>query len=175
LQALDVNLGEPILAIDIGEIKKKLEHISWVKYAVVERRLPNTLYVGIVERQPMALWQNAGAVYLIDSEGQIIEEKNLQPFSNLLIMIGEDAPLHAHDLMDIIIKDPELFSQISAISRVGGRRWNINFREKLEVKLPEHDTEKAWDYVIKLYKNNRLFNQGITSLDLRINHKLYIK
>lgn len=42
-----------IMAVDIGELKGRLEETSQVKSAFIERRFPDTLFVKIAERKPL--------------------------------------------------------------------------------------------------------------------------
>ncbi len=50
LRAVSVRRGDPILTVDPHRIATRVAAISWVESVVVERRLPGTLYVRIVER-----------------------------------------------------------------------------------------------------------------------------
>ena len=50
----------PILAFDPHTAKQRLEALPWVGNATVERRLPHVIYVHLVEREPLALWQHEG-------------------------------------------------------------------------------------------------------------------
>ena len=68
-EALDIERGDPILAIDPARAKADLETLGWVADATVERRLPDLLYIRITERRPMALWQNGGAFAIVDGAG----------------------------------------------------------------------------------------------------------
>ncbi len=164
-----------LMGVDIKAIKERLEKVNWVKHAVVERSLPDTLYITIVEREPLALWQENGQLHIIDMDGRIIDDNRIDHFTNLLIVIGDDAPIEVYNILQILTKDTKLFKKIMAITRVSGRRWNVRFDDKLEVKLPENNVESAWDYIIKMNKENLLFNRGHNMIDLRINNKLYIK
>src|SRR5690348_13037155 len=58
LTALGARPGTPILAMSPRRAKEQLETLPWVRSAVVERRLPDTLYVRLIERRPLALWQH---------------------------------------------------------------------------------------------------------------------
>ena len=66
-----------------------------------ERRLPQTLFVHLVERRPLAVWQHGGRQELIDRHGEIIAVKDLAPFARLPTVVGEDAAVHAAKLLDI--------------------------------------------------------------------------
>ena len=72
LAALGAEPGTPILAVSPTLVKEQLEALPWVRTAVIERRLPGTLYVRLVERKPLALWQHGGKLDLIDREGAVI-------------------------------------------------------------------------------------------------------
>lgn len=172
--SLNLELGTPIFSIDLNEVKTSLESIDWIKYAVVERILPNTINLKIVERTPIAFWQNNGKLFLLDDEGVLISENNLKQFKNLPIFVGDDAPLHGNMLIKIISEDKELYQHIVAAIRIGERRWNIRLDNGTEIKLPADNLQKAWEYVIKLFKNKKLLDINIKSIDLRIPDKIYI-
>ena len=57
--------------IDLDLIREQLLAIGWVKEARVSRRLPDTIAIDIVEREPAAIWQNRGRLSLIDADGTL--------------------------------------------------------------------------------------------------------
>ena len=175
IKALGVSNGQPLLTIQLADIKKRLEKLDWVKSAIVERRLPNTLHILIVERNPIAMWQNAGQIYLVDDEGSLIIEENLDPFKkDLVIMIGSDAPLYANQLLSLLKQDMELYKHVDSATRRGERRWDLRFREGIEVKLPEEHPEKAWQALGNLFRGRKLFNKNIRAIDLRVAGKMFV-
>src|ERR1700722_12324319 len=58
LKELGLERGKALLSINLSEAKAKLEKLSWVKVARVERRFPHALFIHILEKRPVALWQN---------------------------------------------------------------------------------------------------------------------
>jgi cell division protein FtsQ len=174
-KAINVKIGASILSLDLIKIKNQIERLSWVKLAVVTRKFPNILSIAIVEREAIALWQNDKKLYLIDEEGIPIAEDNLKPFKDLIILIGEDAPIHAYYFINMLQKNDDLYRHISYATRIGERRWNVTFYNDLEIKLPENNMENSWNYVIKLYKNKNLFAFGVKVIDLRVENKIYIR
>jgi len=72
MAALDAARGTPILAVKPSRAKEQLESLPWVRSATIERRLPGTLFVRLVERRPLAVWQHGGTQELIDREGTVI-------------------------------------------------------------------------------------------------------
>lgn len=175
VNAMDLQIGDPLTHIDIQDIKHKLEALPWVRYAMVERLYPSTLRVHIIERRPVALWQYENQVKLIDSNGFIIKESNLKPFSKLILLVGEDAPSHIDNLITILDHDPKVSSMVSSAIRVSQRRWNIRLHNGIEIKLPENNPEKAWEHLLKLQKNNNILSSSVQTIDLRIPNQMYTK
>ncbi|MGB1844358.1 MAG: cell division protein FtsQ/DivIB, partial [Thalassobaculaceae bacterium] len=54
LQALQVSEGDNILAINMTEMKDRINKLPWIKSARIERHLPNKISLTLVERTPMA-------------------------------------------------------------------------------------------------------------------------
>ena len=112
LSALNADKGTPIFSLNLEQIKSNLQHNSWIKTVVlVERRLPNTLYIRLVERVPIALWQINGQVFIIDEEGFKIT-KEISEFHNLLHIVGSDANIYTSQLIEDLTKYPELAKKI---------------------------------------------------------------
>ena len=69
IEAIGGDYGIPIYSLNIDDIRKRIEDNPWIKIALVERKLPDTLSVTITERTPIAIWQFKQKLYLIDEEG----------------------------------------------------------------------------------------------------------
>ncbi|HEX7969512.1 MAG TPA: FtsQ-type POTRA domain-containing protein, partial [Stellaceae bacterium] len=107
LSAIAVTRGAPILAVDPAQAKRRLESIPWIRSASVERRLPDTLHVRLVERQPLAFWQRHGKLVLVDREGAVVTGERLERFGNLLVLVGPDAPATGAALIDMLGTEPD--------------------------------------------------------------------
>ena len=59
LSTLEADKGTPIFSINLNEVKSNLEKNSWVKTISIQRRMPDTIYIDIVERVPIAIWLGA--------------------------------------------------------------------------------------------------------------------
>ena len=66
--AIGVSQGDPILGFSVETARQRIETLSWVEHATVERRLPGTIVVHLQERRPFAIWQNQGKFVLIDRD-----------------------------------------------------------------------------------------------------------
>lgn len=175
IEALNVARGAPILALDIFDAKRRLESITWVRAATVERMLPDTVLVSIVEREPLALWQKDERLHLIDAEGAVILTDHLKDYADLLIVIGEGAETRAADLIALVGTEPELMQQVRAATWVGGRRWNLHLKGGIDVRLPEADPASAWVRLAQYHRTHKVLDKNVTVLDLRIPDRLIVK
>ncbi|MCH2547424.1 MAG: FtsQ-type POTRA domain-containing protein [Alphaproteobacteria bacterium] len=174
--AIGLEAGDPILGVSVDGIKERLKALNWVKDAVVERQLPDTLHVHIIERMPIAVWQHKGELKLVDQGGEIIRnaDGSKAEYGNLLLVVGEDAPETTVELMRMLNAEPELFVQISSAIRVGNRRWDVRFRNGIEAKLPAQNPERAWAMLAEMERQQHLLARNIRAVDLRLEDRMFI-
>lgn len=174
--ALGLQAGDPILGVSVEDIQTRIRKLPWVRNAVVERQLPDTLHVHVEERQPVAVWQHDNALYLVDETGFVIDKTDPGEleYRHLLLVVGEDAPQYVNALMAMLGKEEDLFRRVSAAIRVGKRRWNILFHNKIEVKLPANNPERAWAMLAEMERQQQLLARNIHSVDLRLEDRIFI-
>lgn len=175
LNAVGLARGAPILAFNVEDAKKRVEKLPWVKSATVERLLPSTVLLTVEERQPLALWQNKGAFALIDTDGEVILNNGLERFSELVVVVGADAPAHAGELLKVLATQPELKALVKAAVRVGGRRWNLRLKNDIDVRLPEENPAAAWHRLAEYEKTHRVLERDVQILDLRLPDRLIVR
>ena len=175
VKALNVARGAPILAFDIADAKRRVEALPWVRASTIERMLPDTILISIVEREPLALWQLDSKLHLIDAEGEVILNDGLENYSDLLMVVGNGAEIEATALIALIGTEPALMQQVKAATWIGGRRWNVHLKGDIVVRLPEDDAQSAWTRLAEYHKNHRVLDKNVTVLDLRIPDRLIVK
>jgi cell division protein FtsQ len=175
MEALGATRGTPILAVDPSRAKEQLQALPWVRSAAIERRLPGTLFVRLIERQPLAVWQHAGKLQLIGRDGDVIPVTDLSKFAKLPTVVGDDAPRYARDLIDMLSKEPDLFARVTAAVRVGGRRWDVHIDHDIDVMLPEDGAEAAWTHLAELERSQALLNRDVETVDMRLGDRLVIR
>ncbi len=175
LAAVQLVRGAPILAFDLHAARKRVEKLPWVKSATVERMLPDTVLLNIEERQPLALWQHKGVFALIDTDGEVILRTGLERYSDLLVVVGADAPENAAELLKTLATEPQLMSLVQAAIRVGGRRWNLRLKGDIDVRLPEEDTGSAWARLAEYEKTHQVLERDVQVLDLRLPDRLIVR
>ena len=163
--------------VDVATIRQKLLGYGWVKDARVSRRLPDTLVIDIVERQPAALWQDAEKLSLIDSEGVVLDRVKVSDMPDLPLLVGPGANAHSGELNALLAEVPTLKPQLESANWIGGRRWDLVFQSGETVVLPEGEDEarQALAKFAKLDKSAGLLGRGIKRFDLRIPGKMIVR
>ena len=166
--AIGADIGTPIFAVDLAAARDRVQAIGWVESATVERRLPSTLHVRVVERTPVALWQRNRRLVMVDRAGVEIGAGPLASFAHLPIVVGDGALLQMPPLLDAMASDPALSQRVQAAIWIGGRRWTLHFDNGLEAKLPESEIDAAWARLVREVGEHRLLDEQIAVVDLRL-------
>ena len=174
--ALGIRPGEPILSYSLSEARQRLESIKWVETATVERRLPATIVVRLVERRPFAVWQSEGKFLLVDRDGDIVADSDVAAFSGQLpLVVGPGAPAAAAALMDMLATQPDLQKRVVAAVRVGERRWNLRMNNGADVMLPEGAEIQALARLAELQASHALLDRPLAVVDLRLPDRLVVR
>jgi cell division protein FtsQ len=175
LAALGVSRGTPILSVDLDAAKARLETVPWVRNASIERLLPDTLYVRLTERAPLALWQHQGKFDLVDQDGNIIADADIREYSFLSQVVGTEAPTATPDLLKVLAGEPALEAHVTASVRVGGRRWDIHLDNGIVVSLPESNAANAWHRLAALDRSDRLLERSVQVIDMRLPDRVVLR
>ncbi|MFD2263573.1 cell division protein FtsQ/DivIB [Lacibacterium aquatile] len=175
LNALHVERGEPILSYDAEAARQRLEALPWVATAMVERRLPDILYVRLTERQPFALWQQSGKFHLVDAKGAVIATDDIASWSHLPLVVGDGAPKAAEEFLMMLAAEPEIAGRVKAAVRVGDRRWNLTLDGDIEVRLPEENPAVALGALADMNRQGKLLEKDIRAVDLRIPDRMVVR
>lgn len=175
LAAMRVDRGDPIVAFDPAEARARVEALPWIKSAVVERAFPDTIRITLVERKPLALWQDEGTLRLIDTDGEIIGIKDLRPFRDLPILVGEGVAPNASALIRLIDEEPVLAGRVTAAVRVSDRRWNVRIEDRVNVKLPAEGAEDAWRRLARIEQEHGILQRDIVAVDLRYEDRVIVR
>jgi cell division protein FtsQ len=175
LQALGLKQGDPILAFSAPDARAALEQLPQIASAEVERRLPDTISIKLVERPPMAIWQCEGKMMLIDHDGVVLGENQLAQYNTLPMVVGENAAKSAASILDMVASEPALAKRVTAYIRVGDRRWNLRLDNNVELKLPETEAEAAIHRIAAVEAQNGLFERDVLAVDLRLPGKLVVE
>ncbi len=175
MRVLEVERGAPILAYDFTRAKERVERLPWVLNAKVERLLPDTLVLHLIERRPLALWQKNGKFSLIDEEGKIITTNGLERFRGMMHVVGADAPDNVGPLLELLATQPDIKNKVKAAVRIGGRRWDLRLNGGIDVRLPEDGAPEALARLARFERESNLLSRDIRILDLRIPDRVILR
>ncbi len=176
LAAIGQKPGTPIITFDVEAARERVEELSWVRSAKVERQLPDTLIVSIVERKPLALWQTEGRDHvLIDGDGEKLQNYELGDYLDLPVLVGDDAPKAAAEMLTTLQTIPHLYDQITGAQRIGHRRWNIQLANGMFIRLPEENMELAWRRLEMLDREHGILDRDVLIVDLRLPDRTFVR
>jgi cell division protein FtsQ len=67
------DVGTNVFRVNLDEIRNRVEELDWVRYALVERVLPDQIIIKIVEREPIGLTRIRGEIYQFDIDAKILD------------------------------------------------------------------------------------------------------
>jgi cell division protein FtsQ len=174
-QALAVRRGDPTLGFSPQEARERLESISWIERAHVERHLPGTIRVVVEERVPFAVWQRDNRFSVIDRKGHVLTTENVGAFSRLPLVVGAGAEHSAAPMIDLLRGAAEVEQRVNALVRVGERRRKLRLRNGTDVLLPEGHEAEAVVRLAELQASSSLLDRPLTAIDMRQPDKLVLR
>lgn len=173
--ALGVKRGTPILSVAPASTRARIQSLPWIAEAAVERDLPETIRISLRERRPLALWQYRGRVRVIDRQGETVAGAAPGRFKDLPLVVGDGAPAHTRDILNVLRAEPVLAKRVQAAVRVSDRRWNVRLGNGVDVKLPDDDPRSAWAKLARLEKRQGILQRDIEAVDLRLPDQLLVR
>lgn len=163
--------------VDLEATRGQLLQLGWIADARVSRRLPDTLVVDIVERQPAAIWQHQQRLALIDRTGVVIAPVKDVAMPDLPLLIGPGANQRAGDLNALLAAAPSLKPMLDGATWIGGRRWDLRFQSGETLALPEgrREAATALRYFARKDSEVRLLGQGFVRFDLRDPKRMVVR
>ena len=163
--------------VDVDQIRADLLEYGWIKEARVSRRLPDTLVVEIIEREPSAVWKDGNKLALIDAQGIVLDKIAPSVAPDLPMVSGPEANTQVVRLAALLDEAPALRPMIIGAAWVGKRRWNLTFKSGETLALPEGEAAAAVALVdfARMDGINRLLGRGVVHFDLRDPERAYMR
>lgn len=180
LDIYNIAFDQPSMAmplVDLADTRDRLLRFGWIREARVHRRLPDTLVIDVVERQPAAVWQSASQLNLVDAEGVVLEPVRLESMPELPLVIGEGANLQLDELEALLAEAPHLKPQVTGAAWVGGRRWDVRFQTGEVLALPEGDdaAKRSIRSFARIDQQTALLGRGFVRFDMRIPGRFIVR
>jgi len=133
--AIDLPNAGSLLSFDSTGARERIEKLSWIETASINRIFPGALDVRITERKPAALWLRGGREFLIDATGRVLSALKPGTQTGLPRVAGEGAAAQAKALLDLVRRYPPIAERFDLAERVGGRRWTLHLRGGVTIHL----------------------------------------
>ena len=164
-----------LLFLDAARTRARLLSNPWIADATVLKLYPGRLRIGIVERQPFALWQSDGVVSLIAADGIVLERYVPPRFAALPLLVGKGAEHAGQDFLELVKRYPDIARVVEASVLVADRRWNLHLKGGIEVLLPEDEPEHALQTLAELDRNKQIMSRDIVTVDLRLSDRVTVR
>ena len=150
--------------------KKKVEEII-NQYKIVEKfyvfkNYPSNLNVTIEKTDFLAFTKINGLNFYIGSNGNFIETKNYD--IDLPFLFGEIETIEFLKLKRIIDDTNFNYKDIKNLYYFKSKRWDIETKDNLIIKLPIDNLKTSFKTLSKIYKNDKFKDSKI--IDLRQNN-----
>jgi cell division protein FtsQ len=76
IQLSGISNGNNIFSVDTRKAEKSIETSSYIEKAVINKKLPNTVFINVKEREAVLYFTVENKNIIMDKEGTILEEKD---------------------------------------------------------------------------------------------------
>ena len=168
LQAAGITATGSLPFLDAADARTRLERIPLVKSASVRKIFPQDVVVTLTEREPHALWQRGGELFVIAADGTVIDLMQDARFANLPLVVGDEANARTRDYLALLEAAGPLKGRIRAGTLVSGRRWTLKMDNGVDVRLPELGAPEALARLVKLERD-------LIAVDLRMPDRVVVR
>ncbi|HUE86747.1 MAG TPA: FtsQ-type POTRA domain-containing protein [Vicinamibacterales bacterium] len=190
LALVDGLRGQSILTVDLDEWQQRLLASSWVEEAHVRRVLPSGVDIRLHERRAIGIGRLAGALYLIDATGVVIDEYGVD-YSELDLPIIDGLAARPADgasavdqtrarlaarVIASLESRPELADRVSLIDVSDAHDAVVMLEgDTVMLRLGEEDFAGRIQEYLDLAPALRERVSDIDYVDLRFDERLYVR
>ena len=178
IKIITPHLNTSIFLVPLEDISNLILENNWVKKVKIKIDYKNTIFIEILEFEPIGIYNFNNRNYFFNSEGNIIDYKNSNDHSkNLIIFTGQSSTSNASLLLDTIklIKN-DFKNKIIQANYIADRRWDLFLENGILIKLSEKKIKQSIENYLKL-SNNFNYNDlaDIKAIDFRDSRKAIIE
>ena len=172
--------GTNLFHLDIARLRHEVVSLPWVSRVEIEKKLPDTLRILVVERTPVALAETAGGVAYVDDRGAAFAELTPSVGDPDLPMItgasGEDLARCVAVLHQLRAQDPELYARVSEVTPVPPRGFAFFDRQlRARIYANERDLPAKWRDFYAIANAEHFAPGEVAYADLRFDGRVVVK
>jgi cell division protein FtsQ len=173
--ATEIFDGQSIFSIDPEIVRDRVEALPLVRSATVARLWPDRIAIVVETREAYALWQNDGALNVIDREGVVMASADVMDPPELPLVVADGANSAVVEIVEALDNHPSIRDRVTGAIRVGGRRWNLRLDSGADIKLPEGDVGASIAIIATLHAQRGVLLLAAESFDLRDDGELILR
>jgi len=144
MKSLNINRETSLLTLELNIIEARLRSNPWIKEVSLRKQMPDTLMIRIKEAEPKALLYLNGSAFLIEEEGNMLEEVMNEGAAFLPVIRSDSAEKNKKGLQEALLL-------VDALNKKG----ILSSRESVEIRLNSYGPDMVVDgTVIKVGYGN---------------------
>ena len=169
-----------IFSADLEAIRERVEGLRWVRFATVQRILPDTISIKVVEREPVGLARIGGEIYQFDAQAELLDP-DTNGGINFPILDGLefDEPESNQKKIDLYITIMEELHGQSELSEIhvndAGEVSVVSLSEPLLVNLGASEFRTRWGRYLQLKTQIQEDYPEAVQVDFRFENQVILK
>ena len=159
-----------IFFLNENKIKNIIELNTLIENYQVLKIYPSNLYIKINKTKLLAKINNSGKIMLLGSNGKLSE--TISTNQQLPFIFGKPKVEEFLNFKIIIDQSKFSYDEIENFYFFPSKRWDIELKNKIILKLPNEDIKNTLDYLFEFLDNKNLYNSRI--IDARINNQIIL-
>jgi len=159
-----------IFNLNEKKIVNTIEKNTLIESYKVQKKYPSTIDIKVLRTQFLAKTFKDGKIYFIGSNGKLIEESNI--YKELPFIFGKPNISEFLKFKKIIDKSLFSFTSINNLFYFPSKRWDIELKNKIRIKLPKDNITERLNNVFKVLEDKKF--QNIKTIDLRIKNQIIL-
>ncbi len=167
--------GENMFRADPHLIRRRIEDTRMVANVRVYRLWPDTVMIYADAAQPSALWFDGDKWAVVDTLGRLMHGQRASDHAGLVKSVGIGAPEAVPGLDQALAQMPQLTTQIELARRVAGRRWDLELKSGMIVRLPaDEGLASGIASLARFEADGALTRRAIATIDLRVLGRIFL-
>ena len=153
-----------IFFLNENEIKNIIEINTLIENYKISKIYPSTLEIKINKTKSLAKINKNGNIFFVGANGKLSEE--ISENQELPFIFGKPKIKEFIDFKKIIDQSKFSYDEIENFYFFPSKRWDIEFKNNIFIKLPMINSKNSLDYVFEFLANKNLKNN--LTIDARV-------
>jgi len=174
--------GENLLTLDLERVYERLHSSAWIRSVSMRKELPETLVIRIEESKPVALLQSGEGLFVVDSEGLLLERVSEAPVYFLPVIVhgAADGSVEFNEAVKLAsaindIKDAREIQLVEIAGLEDGARNMVVRLDGIDIKVGEGNYREKLVRYFELSREIDRRNIDVDYIDLRFANRVVVK